>query len=93
MNHRQASRLIVEWVDGALAPDVADAVERHVTGCHDCGEISRLYRMMRRMAAPGDGKDRDDGPDGPSPIVDPSTDHPADSQLYLFALGMHEWGQ
>lgn len=95
MNHRQASKHIVEWVDGTLEPAVAEDVERHVARCSKCGEISRLYRMMRRVAAHGRSGGPEDGPrgpDGPGGPDDPVVDgHPPDAKLYMYALGTHRW--
>jgi anti-sigma factor RsiW len=36
--------LLMEYLEGALAPDVREAVERHVAGCQRCIAFVESYR-------------------------------------------------
>ncbi len=41
MNCAEVERLLWEYLDGALSPEVAGAVQLHVTGCGRCGPACR----------------------------------------------------
>ena len=53
--------LVMEYMEGALAPDVHAAIEAHVAGCPRCEafiasyrETPRIVRDATRMEMPGD---------------------------------------
>jgi anti-sigma factor RsiW len=53
--------LLMEYMEGALAPDVREAIERHVAGCPRCDafiasyrETPRIVRDATRMEMPAD---------------------------------------
>ena len=53
--------LLMEYMEGALAPDVREAIERHVGGCPRCDafiasyrETPRIVRDATRMEMPAD---------------------------------------
>jgi len=53
--------LLMEYMEGALAPDVRAAIEAHVAGCPRCeafiasyGETPRIVRDATRIEMPAD---------------------------------------
>jgi anti-sigma factor RsiW len=53
--------LLMEYMEGALEPDVRAAIEAHVTGCPRCeafiasyGETLRIVREATRIEMPAD---------------------------------------
>ena len=42
---------LVEWIDGALAPDRANAVQRHLDGCARCRAFERRMRAVDESLA------------------------------------------
>jgi anti-sigma factor RsiW len=45
--------LLMEYMEGALAPDVREAIERHVAGCPRCDAFIASYRETPRIVAAG----------------------------------------
>ena len=41
--------LLMEYMEGALAPDVREAIERHVAGCPRCDAFIASYRETPRI--------------------------------------------
>jgi anti-sigma factor RsiW len=61
MNCTEAVRCLSDYIDGALAPELRDEVERHLHGCHDCHVVLDttqctilLYRAARSSALAGE---------------------------------------
>ncbi|PYM28483.1 MAG: hypothetical protein DMD78_00180 [Candidatus Rokuibacteriota bacterium] len=51
MTCRDVNGLLVDYVDGALPPEVAAAVERHLASCEPCRAYLATYRKTRALGA------------------------------------------
>ena len=48
---RDVNGLLVDYVDGALPPEVAAALEHHLAGCEPCRAYLATYRKTRALGA------------------------------------------
>jgi len=48
---RELIEIIDDYLDGALAPDVAQDLERHLEECAPCRAYIGTYRQTRRIGA------------------------------------------
>jgi len=48
---RDVNGLLVDYVDGALPPEVATALEHHLAGCEPCRAYLATYRKTRALGA------------------------------------------
>jgi anti-sigma factor RsiW len=51
MTCRDAIDLLIDYLDQALTPEVAAALERHLAGCEPCRAYLATYRRARALGA------------------------------------------
>ena len=51
MTCREAIEILADYIDGAMPPELAAELERHLAGCEPCRAYLATYRKSRALGA------------------------------------------